>query len=135
MTEENVDLLDYKGCILLPVSKDFSDKAEIITKSKKKFGKVDELLKQNIDVGNFALLKDGNRYIFYLVVKKKPIESIKLCHLRKGLKKLYEFCKEDKINSLAISRKREVWTLSDRNWIIFLRHLRQIFVDVTINIY
>lgn len=59
---------------------------------KKRFGCLDELIKQGVKTGGCAYIKSENRHIFYLVTKKlyyfKPYYS----SVEKSLKKLYNLC-------------------------------------------
>lgn len=84
------------------VSEDFKMSKGIATEFKKRFGKVDELLKQNVQTGGCAFIQHENRYVFYLVTKKffhfKPYYSA----VEKSLKELCKQCTKLNVTKLAM---------------------------------
>lgn len=42
---------------------------------RRKFNGVDELLKQQVKTGGVAVLKDGDRYVYYMVTKRWSTEK------------------------------------------------------------
>ncbi|CAF0738797.1 unnamed protein product [Brachionus calyciflorus] len=84
------------------VSEDFKMSKGIATEFKKRFGNVDELLKQGAKTGGCAYIKHENRYVFYLITKKlfyfKPYYSA----LDKALKELCKLCLRLNVSKLAM---------------------------------
>lgn len=56
-------------------SADFAMSSGIGLHFKCKFGQINELQKQNKHVGNVAVLKDNNRYIYNLITKERSHEK------------------------------------------------------------
>lgn len=73
LKEVNGDLFSSPATASLAhcVGADLLMGAGIAVMFKKKFGKVEELKKQNIGRGGVAVLKDEERYVYYLVTKDK----------------------------------------------------------------
>lgn len=73
LKEVNGDLFSSPATASLAhcVGADLTMGAGIAVMFKKKFGKMDELKKQNIEKGGVAVLKDEGRFIYYLVTKDK----------------------------------------------------------------
>ena len=51
-----------------------------------RFGRVEEIRKQEVGVGGVAVLKEGNRFIYNLVTKKRYYDKPRLADLRHSLK-------------------------------------------------
>ncbi|CAD7083229.1 unnamed protein product [Hermetia illucens] len=71
---------------------------------KKVFGRVDELLAQNIGTGGVAVLKDNDRYIYYLVTKDYSYQKPTYESLRASLDSMRKHMVANKVNNLAIPR-------------------------------
>ncbi|XP_034247461.1 serine/arginine repetitive matrix protein 2-like [Thrips palmi] len=86
------------------VSSDMKMGAGIAIHFRSKFGRVDDLLSQNKTVGEVAVLKDSQRFIFYLVTKKryfnKPTERTLQC----SLLAMREECQKLGVTKLAMPR-------------------------------
>ena len=65
------DLFTSKDCLAHCVSKDMRMGKGIAVNFKNRFGQIDELIRQHKSVGECAVIKSGNRYIYYLVTKTK----------------------------------------------------------------
>lgn len=68
------------------VAADFGMAAGIAVKFKQIYGQVDELLSQDVQTGGVAVLKDGDRYIYYLVTKPQSWDKPSYESLRSSLK-------------------------------------------------
>ncbi len=133
MKEIKGDLFNSKECLVHCVSKDFRMGAGIAKTFKQKFGKVDELLKQNIEIGDFAFLKKDDKYIFYLVTKERYYNKPKLKDIESSLKVLYKFCIKNKIKSLSMPKIG--CGLDKQNWTDVSKLLKNIFTDIEITVY
>lgn len=60
------------------VGSDLRMGAGIAVKFRFKFGRVEELRRQNAQTGEIAVLKSGRRFIYYLVTKQSSIQKPKL---------------------------------------------------------
>ena len=66
----NLFIESPKNCILAHcVSQDFHMGAGIVVEFKKRFGRVNELIQQNVKVGECCMLENNNYIIFYLITK------------------------------------------------------------------
>lgn len=86
------------------VGADFAMGAGIAVKFRQTFGKVDELLAQKITSGGVAVLKDKNRFIYYLVTKPASYGSPTYDSLRSSLSQMKIHMKKNNVNKLAIPR-------------------------------
>lgn len=57
------------------VAADMKMGAGIAVKFREKYGQIDELLNQGATAGGLAILKDGSRFIYYLVSKDKSYQK------------------------------------------------------------
>lgn len=67
------------------VAADFGMGAGIAVKFKQIYGRVDELRSQGIHTGGVAILKDNNRFIYYLVTKDQSWDKPTYDSLRSSL--------------------------------------------------
>ena len=86
------------------VSADFHMSAGIATEFKKRFGHVGDLLDQNKTIGEVAVLKDGERYVLYMVTKERYYMKPTMENFEKTVTSLRNTCSENKIRNLAIPR-------------------------------
>ena len=116
------------------VSKDLKMGAGIAKIFRYKFGRVDELKKQCINVGNVAILEDNNRFIYYLVTKEKYWQKPTYKTLTSSLNKMKEHCIDNKIKLLSLPL---IGCGLDRlKWENVLNIIKNVFnYDITINIY
>ncbi|EDV96894.1 GH16527 [Drosophila grimshawi] len=78
--------------------------AGIAVKFKEIYGKVDELLAQKARAGEVAVLKDGDRYIYYLVTKSQSWAKPTYESMQTSLEKMREHMLKNDIQKLAIPR-------------------------------
>ncbi|XP_055842107.1 ADP-ribose glycohydrolase OARD1-like [Episyrphus balteatus] len=86
------------------VGADFAMGAGIAVKFRQTYGQVEELLAQKISSGGVAVLKDKNRFIYYLVTKPASYGSPTYDSLRSSLSQMKEHMKLNKVQKLAIPR-------------------------------
>lgn len=84
------------------VSEDFKMSKGIAKEFKKRFGKVDELIKQQVKFGGCAFIKSENRHLFYLVTKKLYYHKPYYSSVEKSLKKLCNLCLKLNVVNLAM---------------------------------
>ncbi|XP_016404680.1 O-acetyl-ADP-ribose deacetylase 1-like [Sinocyclocheilus rhinocerous] len=78
--------------------------AGIAVQFKKTFGGVDELLAQKKQPGQCAALRISDRFVYYLVTKKKYNQKPTYDNLRKGLVSMREHCLANGVNSISMPR-------------------------------
>lgn len=76
----------------------------IAVEFKKRFGRVDELLQQKKDVGDFAFIKSENRYVFYLVTKQRYFHKPSLKSLQAALQQLKLLATKLEVTSVSMPR-------------------------------
>ncbi|XP_017096039.2 ADP-ribose glycohydrolase OARD1 [Drosophila bipectinata] len=86
------------------VGADLAMGAGIAVKFKQVYGKVDELRAQNAGSGEVAVLKDDQRYIYYLVTKPQSWGKPTYESLQASLEQMREHMRKNKIHQLAIPR-------------------------------
>lgn len=86
------------------VSKDLLMAKGIAAEFHQRFGRRNELLIQKKGVGEIAVLRDGPRFIYYLITKEIATSKPNMCDLKKCLRTLRQHCTENKVASLAIPR-------------------------------
>lgn len=86
------------------VSEDMKMSKGIAVLFKDKFGGVEELLQQNKKTGDVAVLKRGNRYVYYLVTKYKFYNKSTYSNLRRSLAAMKTHCLSNQVQHLAMPR-------------------------------
>jgi O-acetyl-ADP-ribose deacetylase (regulator of RNase III) len=76
----------------------------IATEFKQRFNGVDELRRQNVQVGGVAVLADEGRYIYYLVTKERYFRKPTLESLRSSLMQMKSHCIENGVTRLSMPR-------------------------------
>ena len=90
-----------------------------------RFGRVNELLAQNPNIGGFAVLCANNQYVFYLVTKERYFHKPSYEDLRNSLENMKNFCIANNLNKIAMPK---IGCGLDRlNWQEVLNILHQIF--------
>lgn len=102
--EKDGDLFTSEKSLCHCVSKDFKMGQGIALEFKKRFGRVHELMSQRVPVGKVAYLRDGNRYLFYLVTKSRYWMKPTLDDLASCLADLRLKCQELSVDSLSMPR-------------------------------
>ena len=114
------------------VSKDLAMGAGIARIFKSKFQRVDELYTQNVQIGGVGVLKDNNRYIYYLVSKDRYWQKPSYNNLKKTLINMKEHCINNKVKNLCIPR---IGCGLDRlKWVNVKEIIEDVFKDISINI-
>ncbi|XP_034654379.1 ADP-ribose glycohydrolase OARD1-like [Drosophila subobscura] len=78
--------------------------AGIAVKFKEVYGKVDELRAQKAASGDVAVLKDNDRYIYYLVTKPQSWGKPTYESLQSSLEQMREHMRKNIVKQLAIPR-------------------------------
>ncbi|EDW18239.2 ADP-ribose glycohydrolase OARD1 isoform X2 [Drosophila mojavensis] len=86
------------------VGADLAMGAGIAVKFKEIYGKVDELEAQKARAGELALLKDDERYIYYLVTKSQSWALPTYETLQSSLEKMRDHMAKNDVHKLAIPR-------------------------------
>ncbi|KAJ1139223.1 hypothetical protein NDU88_005598 [Pleurodeles waltl] len=86
------------------ISEDCRMGAGIAVIFKKKFGGIKELKSQNKKTGEVAFLKDGDRYVYYLITKKKASDKPTYDSLRKSLEAMQDHCLANGVKSVSMPR-------------------------------
>ncbi|EAT35644.1 AAEL000348-PA [Aedes aegypti] len=76
----------------------------IAVKFKQVFKQVDELKAQKVGVGGVAVLKDGERFVYYLVTKRGSMDKPTYADLTKSLEAMRKHMAENGAKKLAIPR-------------------------------
>ena len=104
LSEKRGDLFTSTDSLCHCVSKDFKMGKGIAVEFKRRFGCVNELMRQQVPVGKVAYLRDGDRYIFYLVTKRRYSMKPTVDDLLSCLQDLRLKCEELKITRLSMPR-------------------------------
>ena len=127
------DLFNSNYSLCHCVSVDLKMGAGIAVEFKKRFEQVDKLVEQNPEIGKAIYLKDGNRFIFYLITKERYWEKPTYNSLNKCLVNLYKLCKDFNITHLSMPK---IGCGLDRlEWDKVKVLIENIFTDIKINIY
>ncbi|KAH8364057.1 hypothetical protein KR084_002024, partial [Drosophila pseudotakahashii] len=86
------------------VGADLAMGAGIAVQFKKVYGKVDELRAQNASSGEVAVLKDDQRYIYYLVTKPQSWGKPTYESLQASLEQMREHMRKNNVDKLAIPK-------------------------------
>ncbi|XP_076444901.1 ADP-ribose glycohydrolase OARD1-like [Babylonia areolata] len=86
------------------VSKDLKMGKGIAVIFKNKFGGLDELKAQGKDVGDVAVLKRDDRFVYYLITKPHHYDKPTYDTLRASLKAMKSHCQEHQVSSLSMPR-------------------------------
>ncbi|KAJ6659860.1 hypothetical protein lerEdw1_018316 [Lerista edwardsae] len=86
------------------ISEDCRMGAGIASIFKKKFGGVQELLKQQKKTGEVAVLKRDNRYVYYLITKNKYFHKPTYDNLWKSLEAMKSHCLKNAVTHISMPR-------------------------------
>ncbi|KAB5546331.1 hypothetical protein PHYPO_G00070800 [Pangasianodon hypophthalmus] len=86
------------------ISMDCKMGAGIAVTFKKEFGGVEELLAQQKQPGECAVLKRGDRFVYYLITKEKYNQKPTYETLRQSLEAMKAHCLENEVTKLSIPR-------------------------------
>ena len=96
------DLFDSQNSLMHCVSADMRMGRGIAVTFRRKFGQVEDLLRQNVRPGGCAVLKDSNRFIYYLVTKQRCYEKPTHNSLEASLRMARDHCVKHNIDSISI---------------------------------
>ena len=91
---------------------------------KKKFGRLDELRRAKARIGETVVLKEGRKYLYYLVTKQKYFDKPTNCTLRQALIQMKNHAVKN--NVIEISMPRIGCGRDNLNW----DEVRQIITNV-----
>ncbi|XP_054902165.1 ADP-ribose glycohydrolase OARD1 [Poeciliopsis prolifica] len=117
------------------ISEDIRMGAGIATMFKKRFGEVSTLKKQKKVPGQCAVLACDQRFIYYLITKKRASQKPTYDNLRKSLEDMKSHCLQNGVNRISIPR---IGCGLDRlEWSKVSRILEQVFkeTDISITVY
>ncbi|XP_014677685.1 PREDICTED: O-acetyl-ADP-ribose deacetylase 1-like isoform X2 [Priapulus caudatus] len=86
------------------ISEDCACSRGIALEFKNRFAGISELRKQGKEVGDIAVVKDGNRYLYNMVTKKKFCDKPTIEDLEKCLVQLRNCCRQDGVTNLAMPK-------------------------------
>ena len=106
MWTEHGDLFDASSdwALCRCVSKDLKMSSGIAVGFKEKFGGLEELRRQRVDVGGVGVLHKDERYVYYLVTKEKYSDKPSLGSLKASLVAMRERIIADGVRRLAMPR-------------------------------
>eukprot|EP01119_Soliformovum_irregulare_P016081 TRINITY_DN4626_c0_g3_i2.p1 TRINITY_DN4626_c0_g3~~TRINITY_DN4626_c0_g3_i2.p1 ORF type:complete len:668 (+),score=242.75 TRINITY_DN4626_c0_g3_i2:14-2017(+) len=96
------DLFESPCSLMHCVSRDLKMDKGIAAGFKKKFGGEEKLKEQNCQVGDCAVLRDGHRYIFYLITKEKYFHKPNYEDLKSSLVKCAALAKRNFVNKIDL---------------------------------
>lgn len=104
LRHHNGDLFDApeESALAHCISADIAMGKGIATIFKRKFGGVEELKKQGKKIGEVAVLKRDNRFIYYLITKARYWQRPTYEDLRKSLQDMKRHCRENSVSRIAM---------------------------------
>ena len=114
------------------VSKDFHMSKGIAVPFKEKFKGVQDLISQNVKKGECAYLRREDRYIFYLVTKKKYWGKPTLQSLASSLESMRDHCLNFNVRELCMPKIAA--GLDELCWEDVEGIIKKVFVDIPIDI-
>ncbi|XP_048409369.1 ADP-ribose glycohydrolase OARD1-like isoform X1 [Stegostoma tigrinum] len=117
------------------VSEDIRMGAGIAVTFKRKFQSVEELLNQKKKVGDVAVLKTKDRYVYYLITKKKAYQKPTYDDLQSSLEAMKTHCLVNGIS--RISMPRIGCGLDQLKWERVSEIIQEVFknTDIIVNVY
>lgn len=140
-SSQKFQLLDARGdlftcpateCLAHCVSKDLRMGKGIAVIFKNKFRGVDELKRQGKDVGDVAVLKRDERFIYYLITKPHVYDKPTYDTLRASLEAMKSHCKEHHVTN--VSMPQIGCGLDKLEWDKVSDVLKEVFGDTAITI-
>lgn len=136
VTEIQGDLFsDKTNSLAHCVSQDFKMGKGIAVKFKSEFGGLQELIDQNAEVGDVAILERDKRFVLYMVTKVRYYDKPDYKTMRKCIQSLRDISCQRKIETLSIPR---IGCGLDRlEWMSVRKILEEEFknVQIQINVY
>ena len=96
------DLFNSCDSLMHCVSADFRMGRGIAVTFRRKFGRVEKLLHQNVQPGGCGVLKESNRYIYYLVTKQRCFEKPTYNYLQASLCSARDHCIKHNIDKISM---------------------------------
>ncbi|XP_028265566.1 ADP-ribose glycohydrolase OARD1 [Parambassis ranga] len=117
------------------ISEDIRMGAGIAVMFKKRFGGVPELKEQKKQTGQYAVLTRDDRFVYYLITKKKASQKPTYDSLRQSLEDMKSHCLENGVTK--ISMPRIGCGLDQLKWTRVAEILEQVFkhTDISITVY
>lgn len=95
---------DEKDSLAHCVSRDFKMGKGIAVFFKEKFGNVQNLKDQNKQIGDIAVLKDNNRFVYYMITKERFYNKPTYESVKESLESVKEHCLENGVKNLNMPR-------------------------------
>jgi ATP-dependent DNA ligase I len=121
-----------KTCLAHCVSRDLKMNKGIAKLFRDKFGRIGELEKSKSDIGDVAVLKDGNRYIYNLVTKDKYNGFPTYETLRQSLVSMRNHALKNNVKEIAMPKL--ACGLDKLNWSAVRTLIKNVFFDDKIKI-
>lgn len=99
---------------------------------KKKFGPIDCFKNQNLQVGSVGILKDNERYVYYLITKSKTSGYPTLNDLKESLISMKTHAIENNVKTISMPRIGS--GLDKLDWDLVKNTIIEVFNDIDINI-
>ena len=117
------------------VSADLAMSLGIALTFKNKFGKIDELMKQNRFIGSAPFIKNNDKIIYYLVTKEKYYQKPAIEHLILCLINMRKHMLANNITHISIPKLG--CGLDGLSWTIVKEHIYNIFKndDIVVDVY
>ena len=86
------------------VSRDFKMSKGFAEKFKKKFGRLEELRRAKARIGETVVLKEGRKYLYYLVTKQKYFDKPTNCTLKQALIQMKNHAVKNNVTEISMPR-------------------------------
>uniref|UniRef100_A0A3Q3JX14 Macro domain-containing protein n=1 Tax=Monopterus albus TaxID=43700 RepID=A0A3Q3JX14_MONAL len=86
------------------ISEDCRMGAGIALTFRRRFGRVNHVMRQRKRTGECGVLKDGDRYLYYLVTKQRVTHRPRLTDLKASLERMKAHCLENGVKNISMPR-------------------------------
>lgn len=127
------NLFDSSDNLAHCVARDFGMGKGIAKEFKSRFGRVEELKSQKVDIGQSAVLSQDGRFLYYLVTKEKSVGFPTYGSLKSSLIHVKKHMDDHNVSTLSIPRIG--CGLDKLDWEIVSRMIVEILVGKTVTVY